>query len=520
MNRLLTFIILIVTAGMIAVCSNSNDSKTKNLALLELLTECGNGNQSSANQTGNNVYLSPNTPWSIYPGQAPFTITAAVANDSNHKGVAWTISGGAAGSLTNQTTTSVTYNPPSSEPNPNVVDTVTATSMAYGTNATLQVAVIQSSGSNVQQVSVNGGPLPNLYYADAAFTSVKICTPGSTTNCQTIAGILVDTGSYGLRILASQINSSLLSALTPETGSSGTINNCAQFVDGSYLWGPVVLSDVYIAGEVASSTPIQIAQDPTQYSIPNQCSSYGQGIDDNSLYALGATGILGVGSEPNDCGPDCAPGTGSVGFPGYPYYECTSSGCQKALVAISQQVTNPVINFSVNNNGVILELPSVSDDVPSVYGSLIFGINTVSNNQLNSAAIFPITDGFFITTFNGQSLTQSFVDSGSNGLFFNDPTISACSDDPYFYCPSTACGPAALNFSAINQGTSPSTVNFIVNNADTLFDTGDFALNNLAGSGFANSFDWGLPFFYGRRVFTAIDGKTVSGAPPTPFWAY
>jgi hypothetical protein len=34
-------------------------------------------------------------------------------------------------------------------------------------------------------------------------------------------------------------------------------------------------------------------------------------------------------------------------------------------------------------------------------------------------------------------------------------------------------------------------------------------------------FDWGLPFFYGRTVFTGIDGVPPPvGVPAGPFWAY
>ena len=32
-------------------------------------------------------------------------------------------------------------------------------------------------------------------------------------------------------------------------------------------------------------------------------------------------------------------------------------------------------------------------------------------------------------------------------------------------------------------------------------------------------FDWGLPFFYGRTVFTAIEGAATPGGAG-PYWAY
>jgi hypothetical protein len=58
-----------------------------------------------------------------------------------------------------------------------------------------------------------------------------------------------------------------------------------------------------------------------------------------------------------------------------------------------------------------------------------------------------------------------------------------------------------------------------VGNADTLLSN----LNNGVANGLAgpNSgmFDWGLPFFYGRNVYTAIEGaNTPAGAGP--YWAY
>jgi len=66
------------------------------------------------------------------------------------------------------------------------------------------------------------------------------------------------------------------------------------------------------------------------------------------------------------------------------------------------------------------------------------------------------------------------------------------------------------------------TVNFSVANAAKLFDATppEYALNDLAGSNpLPSSFDWGLPLFYGRHVFTALENHSTSGGAG-PYVAY
>jgi hypothetical protein len=122
--------------------------------------------------------------------------------------------------------------------------------------------------------------------------------------------------------------------------------------------------------------------------------------------------------------------------------------------------------------------------------------------------------------FKGMSFPGSFVDSGSNGLFFLDtPTtgLPMCPVNTAFYCPTSV-----QNFSATNVGTnSHSTpVNFSVANADGLLSNSNpnFLLPQL-GAPFPGSFDWGLPFFFGRNVFVAIEGKSTPGGTG-PYTAY
>ena len=59
-------------------------------------------------------------------------------------------------------------------------------------------------------------------------------------------------------------------------------------------------------------------------------------------------------------------------------------------------------------------------------------------------------------------------------------------------------------------------MNYSVANADALFTTSSLAFAGLAGTAGqgTNAFVWGMPFFYGRSVFTSIWGQTLSANGP------
>src|SRR5262249_45816438 len=174
---------------------------------------------------------------------------------------------------------------------------------------------------------------------------------GDLSVCQTIDGILVDTGSVGLRILQSQIP--LLKLPTLSDGSGKTLQNCATYPDGSFLWGPVARADVYFAGEVAPNDLVQIITSSTN-PAPNGCSN-GTLNNLNTPELLGANGILGIGPEPTDCvvaGRDLCD-TSSVPVPPNVYFSCASQGCDPidsaVVVSRDKQVTNPVALFPLDN---------------------------------------------------------------------------------------------------------------------------------------------------------------------------
>lgn len=401
------------------------------------------------------------------------------------------------------------------------------------------------SGANVVALAVNGGPTVNqtggVNYENAAFASAKVCAPGSTSNCVTIDGLLVDTGSIGLRVFQSEVGSLNLPGVNAASGSAAY--NCVNFVDGSYLWGPVQQADVSLGGETASKASIQVISD-SNTGVPSSCSNGGSD-NENTAAKLGANGILGVGVEPTDCyyqgGSACDPSSGVTPIPPL-YYTCSGSNCTTAYVAVANQVVNPVALFPTDNNGVIVELPSVSgSSEASLTGSMIFGIGTESNNALpSSATVFTMACDEFTTVLNGNTLGPntgtttpcagpgSFIDSGSNGLYFPDTSIPTCpsntsiGDLSGFYCPTN---PDSLSATNEGQDGASKKTSFTVDNAESLFtgsSASDSVFPGLAGqqpTGYG--FDWGLPFFYGVNVYNSIDGQTMpSGAPAAPWWAY
>ena len=373
-------------------------------------------------------------------------------------------------------------------------------------------------------VVITAGPGPSTVnpYLNGAFVSVTICVPGSS-QCTTVPDVLVDTGSSGLRVLASALGGLPLTAMT---SAGATVANCVQYVDLTYNWGAVARADVKLAGEVASSLPIQIIADPSSTfpAAPSGCTNGGTAA--NTVDSLSANGILGLSSYLYDCGTACAPGTTSnAGV----YFACSGTSCQVTTAPLASQLQNPVALFASDNNGISINLPALPDaGSPSTTGTLTFGIGTQTDNGLGRAIVqTQDSDGNLTTTFDGAPYSSSFIDSGSNALYFLDSTTTGLPDCKLsigFYCPSATQFLAATNTGANNQS---SPVNFAVANADGL-PAPNWIFDDVAGgsspgpsqSGLPSLyFDWGLPFFFSRTVYVAIEGRSTPGGTG-PYWAY
>jgi hypothetical protein len=314
----------------------------------------------------------------------------------------------------------------------------------------------------------------------------------------------------------------MLSALKPVTVNGGSMAECLQFVDG-YSWGQVVTTDLHIGGadtattgESAPGVPMQIIG-TTTYPVPADCSNNALNPNpENTVAEFGANGIIGIGLFDEDCGTVCDSVTGVENGNGY--FSCTNAGCAETLVAPSMQVINPVyalaaVNGITDNNGVIIELPAVgATGAATVTGTLVFGIGTQSNNALASSATVMTTDpyyGYVTTSISslGQTDADSYFDSGSNALYFNDSNIPECSTSsnaPNFFCPEST-----VDLSATVTGVNKqiAAIDFSVDNANTLFTTYNTyaAFSNLAAPVGTSTqdgvtFAWGLPIFFGHNI--------------------
>ena len=363
---------------------------------------------------------------------------------------------------------------------------------------------------------VDGGPAEltrsGVVAVNIPFVSVTLCSPG-TGSCQTIDHVSVDTGSVGLRILASVLSGAVVPKAVTDPATGSPLRECVQFADG-YTWGSVVVADVQIGSRKLSSLPLNLIGDAAAGVAPADCVS---GPDENTVASFGANGVLGIGNFLQDCGADCVSSAIPAG-----YYVCPTIGnrtaCRSTTVALDHQVANPVAMMGSDNNGVTLQMAAVSaPGAATATGTVFFGVGTQANNSLGSSRWFTLDGaGTFVTNFEGASYL-GFVDSGSNAYFFPSRFLPACADAPDFYCPMAGASPTSVpqTASIVGRNGLSQTIGFTVDNADQLFATNALALPGLAGptstlsGGLSGAFDWGLPFFYGRNVYVLFEQRTL-----------
>jgi hypothetical protein len=354
--------------------------------------------------------------------------------------------------------------------------------------------------------------------ANAPFVSVTLCTPGSTTACQTIDHVLVDTGSVGLRIVHEALSGAAAPKAVTDSHSGLPLSECLLFADG-YAWGSVGTADVTLGGRAMPGLVLQVVGDPASGAVPSACSS-GNGPDESTVAGFGSNGVLGVGYFLEDCGSFCA---SQVPSGGAPFYACSGGGgdqgCTAVTVPTASQPSNPIAQLSSDNNGLQLQFPAVAgDSATTASGTLILGIGTEDDNGLGSATLHPVdaTDGTLSTSYGGSTFSSSVIDSGSTAYYFPDSSIPDCpASGPGngFYCPAITL---AKNATIAGTDGRSVPVAFSVSNAEQVFGAAPSAAAfPTLGGPFGNlqlpsgTFDWGMPFFFGRSVFVVFENRSA-----------
>lgn len=402
------------------------------------------------------------------------------------------------------------------------------------------------------QVEVNTGPTRNFSggSANILYATVTVCEPG-TANCATVPHVLVDTGSVGLRVLASKLSRlNLLTVKWVDANLNPTANSyeCYPFVIGG-LWGRNVMADATMGRQTAQRIPIHLIEDTPAATVqatdncidasggkivhPDGSITHDGTVMLNGVDALGANGILGVGSTTVDCGSSClVPYTDFVQYYVCPLNATSSANCAPAAQDEAYQVYNPISALPpMYNSGVVLSLPNVPwPGAVSATGELAFGVDPSALPAINQiklgtdwasrpASYLNVTTSYTNRSGVAQSLVRSYLDTGTNGYFFTDNVIAPCIGSAW-YCPASTLTMQAI----ISDGDNPSlhrmTVNFNIGNSETLFSTSNTAFGELGGSppNSVSGFAWGLPFFFGKRVYLSIwaDANTANG----PWYAW
>lgn len=364
------------------------------------------------------------------------------------------------------------------------------------------------SGGGDPMQSMNIKVTPNLTgvcsNVNSPCVSVTICD-NNNQNCSTVDNVLLDTGSYGLRIFSSLLNQNTINALNPIKNNNNPIGECVSYGDGSQNWGQVVSANIQLSSSaIASNVPMQLINSSWN-TPPSSCSNATTSPSD-FLY----NGVLGVGVYVQDGGQ---------------YYICNGSNCNTSYsMPTNQQVANPIAFLPSNNNGITISFPNISNSGDNnVTGVLNFGVNTNTQNTVTTNNVYQanLSQGLplFSSTYNGNSY-YAFLDTGTNTLSLTNPNVTQCGS-PYtgFLCPSSQ---TTLNLSNLNSQNQPIPTTINIANTISLLNTGNSVFNNIGTSlsfSGANIIDYGLPYFFGKNVQIVFNGAN-SNLGNGPFWAW
>lgn len=337
-------------------------------------------------------------------------INATVANDTSNSGVSWTLTG--AGTLTNSSKTSVTYNAPSSVAQETIVTVrassvefpsqsasiqikveppvaITTTSLAGGNYGSPYSAVVNSSGGVPPfSWSISAGSLtPGLSLGSSTTSSVTISgTPTAQTNSNFTIKIMDASGGSATQAFTVAIGPPLPLAVTtmilpgtsvnaayPATtlqASGGVPPFSWSILSGSLPPGLTLASSGAISGTATQSGNFPFVVQVTDSQNLAMTASKGLVISVGNLgtlkgdYAFEFNGFNSTGNAVSIAGSFTADGNGNItngvedvnaigGSPANQTFtgSYTVSGTNQGQLTFSSLAGSPVYSFSINATG-------------------------------------------------------------------------------------------------------------------------------------------------------------------------
>ena len=321
-------------------------------------------------------------------------------------------------------------------------------------------------------------------------------------------------------------------------------------------------------GVVIPGLNLQILSDATVNAtapLVNQipCASVPGATREDVAQDLGANGVIGIGLFLEDCHGNCA-NSPSVYFacPASPTLACLQ---QDTTLTTAGRVANPIAAAGRNGVAVALDgaaaaqaavvkylLPSGYLNYSTVAGSVSYGIGSGPAHQF----VADPGNGYLQSTVNGVvypvnsfSGTGAYIDSGSNSLFFSNSGpgpaqaitgLSTCASGTgiaHFACIGTGYASpytfGSVQFASYNNraaySLSGAQLPQVCDAATLLANSGRYATAVACSATgpvypgltvvdpsrtFAGTFDWGLPFFFGRTLYFGLYHPANSTTTP------
>jgi hypothetical protein len=352
------------------------------------------------------------------------SFTATVQNDSLNKGVSWSVfgsgcSGAACGTLTNVTTTSVTYNAPATAPSPATV-TLQATSVADNTKSVSAIIAITTPPPPIS-VTVNPTSVSVQVSQSASFTA----TVQNDSANKGVSWSLSGTGCSG----------AACGTLTNVTTTSVTYNAPATVPSPA----TVTLQATSIADSTKSAAatvtittlppPISVSVNPISASVQVSQSTGFTATVQNDSAKKGANWVLS--------------GTG-----------CTGAACGTLTNVTTTSVTYNAPVTAPSPASVTLQATSIADNTKSA--SAIITITTppppisVTANPTSALVQVSQSTGFSATVQNdsaNKGVSWSVFGSGCSGAACGTLTNVTTTSVTY-NAPATAPSPATVTLQA------------------------------------------------------------------------